>query len=295
MKIFLVWSGNRSFEIAKALHDFLPRMIQAIKPFFSHEIDKGAKWANEIETALEGTRFGIVCLTPDNLNSTWIHFETGALSKTKDALIWTYLSGLNKGDVPQPLGKFQHTVANKDETRKLLKIINKHLNEVGGESLPEPILDDAFEVYWPTLENKLDATMGLDTEEMRSDAVPRKQDAMLEEILELLRSQQRQWNQIEGNIVTIGAKKVSRVSFTIPLEPIGADGAIKKPVDLLFAYAEIFSDKLGGTTTRELGRDGIDVEISFSLPIDRKLLSEAFDIAASASGWRPVTFSMAKI
>ena len=93
MKIFLVWSGLRSFEIAKALNDFLPRMIQAIKPFFSHEIDKGAKWANEIDVALEGTRFGIVCLTPDNLQSTWIHYETGELSKTKNTLIWTYLSG----------------------------------------------------------------------------------------------------------------------------------------------------------------------------------------------------------
>lgn len=52
MKVFIVWSGTRSFEIAKALNDWLPRVIQAVKPFFSHEIEKGAKWACEIDAAL---------------------------------------------------------------------------------------------------------------------------------------------------------------------------------------------------------------------------------------------------
>ena len=183
MKIFLVWSGPRSFDIAKALNDFLPRMIQAVKPFFSHEIDKGAKWANEIGVALEGTRFGIVCLTPDNLQNTWIHYETGALSKTKDALIWTYLSGLNKADVPQPLGMFQHTLASKDETLKLLRTINKHLNDAGGESLKEEILKDNFTAFWPALEDRIRAAMNI-SEQARKERVPRNQEAVLEEILE---------------------------------------------------------------------------------------------------------------
>ena len=91
-------------------------------------MEKGVKWSGEIEAALEGTRFGIVCLTRENLTSTWIHYETGALSKTADALIWTYLSGLTSGDVPQPLGKFQHTFANdKEDTLKLLRTINSRL------------------------------------------------------------------------------------------------------------------------------------------------------------------------
>jgi hypothetical protein len=43
MKVFIVWSGTRSFEIAKALNDWLPRVIQAVKPFFSHEIEKASQ------------------------------------------------------------------------------------------------------------------------------------------------------------------------------------------------------------------------------------------------------------
>src|SRR5687767_9353244 len=125
MKIFLVWSGSRSFAIAKALHDWLPRMIQAVKPFFSDEMDKGAKWSTEIDANLEGTQFGLVCLTTENLDSTWVHFEAGALSKTPTASIWTYLSGIKSADVPQPLGKFQHTLNSKSDTFRLLKTINK--------------------------------------------------------------------------------------------------------------------------------------------------------------------------
>jgi TIR domain-containing protein len=113
MKIFLSWHGQRSRAIAEALNDWLRRVIQAVKPFYSPDIEKGAKWSSEIDSALEGTRFGIICLTPDNLDSTWIHYEAGALSKTKDALIWTFLHELTAGDVPQPLGKSQHTIAEK--------------------------------------------------------------------------------------------------------------------------------------------------------------------------------------
>ena len=119
MKIFISWSGNSSRLVAEALNDWLPRVIQAVKPFHSSEIDKGAKWSNEIDDALEGTHFGIICLTPDNLDSPWIHYEVGALSKeTKDSSIWTFLLQLKPSDVRQPLGKFQHTLAQKIDVFK---------------------------------------------------------------------------------------------------------------------------------------------------------------------------------
>src|SRR5258708_4089751 len=147
MKIFLSWHGARSRAVAEALNDWLRRVIQAVKPFYSPEIEKGAKWSSEIDSALEGTRFGIICLTPDNLDSTWIHYEAGALSKTKDALIWTFLHELDAGDVPQPLGKFQHTVAEKTDTFQLLRTINERLADVGGEPLNDALLTENFELF----------------------------------------------------------------------------------------------------------------------------------------------------
>ncbi len=151
MKIFLSWSGLRSRAVAKALNEWLPSVIQAVKPFYSSEIEKGSKWSKEIDDALDGTSFGIICLTPENLHSTWIHYETGALSKTQDTSIWTFLFGLTPTDVHFPLGKFQHTIAEKDDVLQLLKAINGKLEN----PLTDRILEENFELHWPNLEKKL--------------------------------------------------------------------------------------------------------------------------------------------
>jgi hypothetical protein len=189
MKIFISWSGARSRAIAEALNDWLRRVIQAVKPFYSPEIEKGAKWSNEVDAALEGTRFGIICLTPDNLESRWIHYEAGALSKTPDAIIWTFLHGIKPGDVPQPLGKFMATEARKDDMLKMLGAINKRLAEVGGEPVDSTVLGENFEVYWPKLEEKLKAVESGNEQDVT--APPLSEREVLSEILETVRGQQR--------------------------------------------------------------------------------------------------------
>lgn len=196
MKVFISWSGARSRNVAAALNDWLCRVIQAVQPFFSPEIEKGAKWSGELDAALEDTHFGIVCLTPDNLDSTWIHYEAGALAKTKDAMVWTFLHGITAGDVRQPLGRFQHTVAEKEDVLRLLMAINARLGEIGGSSLQSQLLRENFEIFWPMLEERLRAA-----ETIAPKAVPEKggkgkdgrRDVreILEEVLELLRNQER--------------------------------------------------------------------------------------------------------
>lgn len=196
MKIFVSWSGTSSRMVAEALSDWLQRVIQAVKPFYSPHIDKGAKWSNEIDGALEDTRFGIICLTPDNLKSTWIHYEAGALSKTKDASIWTFLLSLKPSDVKQPLGRFQHTLAEKADVLKLLKSINTKLVEVGIDSLKEVLLEEIFEESWPKLESKLQkaceeiSVSETSTNDSSAQNI-RNEGDKLDEILEILRNQQR--------------------------------------------------------------------------------------------------------
>jgi hypothetical protein len=183
MKIFLSHSGPRSRAVAEALSEWLPRVIQAVKPFFSPEIEKGSDWSAVLDAALKDTGFGIICLTPDNLRNHWIHFEAGALFKTQGAMIWTFLHGINHGDVEQPLGKYQHTVAEKEDVFRLLTSINGRL----AEPLPPAILKDAFEKNWQELAEDLKAA------ESKGDLAenPRKDRDILLEILETVRSQQR--------------------------------------------------------------------------------------------------------
>lgn len=85
MKVFISWSGNKSHHVALVFRDWLPSVIQSIKPYVSSEdIDKGARWSTDIATELENSTFGILCVTKDNINAPWLSFEAGALSKTMD-------------------------------------------------------------------------------------------------------------------------------------------------------------------------------------------------------------------
>ncbi len=81
-KVFLSWAGLKSKAIAEALHEWFPLVINAIKPWVSsRNIGPGARWNPSLASQLEGARMGILCLTPDALNSQWLRFEAGALSK----------------------------------------------------------------------------------------------------------------------------------------------------------------------------------------------------------------------
>jgi hypothetical protein len=182
--VFISWAGERSKRAAEALHEWLPIVLQSARPWMSTiTIDKGSRGLEEVVKALEGMKVGIICLTPENLTAEWILFEAGALSKTLDAKtrVCTYLlAGLLPQNVKQPLGMFQWTRADKDDTRKLVRAINKALDT---PPVPDANLDAAFEALWPRLEEKLSALPVTESivQEQRSA------DEMVAEILELNR------------------------------------------------------------------------------------------------------------
>ena len=127
MNIFLSWSGQTSRQIALALRDWLPKVIQAIDPWISSEdIEKGARWSAGVATELKATKAGVVCVTPDNQEAPWLNFEAGALSKTVDReMVCTYLFRLKPSEVTGPLAQFQHTLANKEDTLRMLATLNR--------------------------------------------------------------------------------------------------------------------------------------------------------------------------
>ncbi len=188
MKVFISWSGKTSKAIASALRAWLPVVIQAIEPWMSDEdIDKGKRWRTILDKELK-TDVGIICLTPDNLNAPFILFEAGAIAKSvEESYACTYLFHLKPGDIGEPLSAFHHTMMTKEDTKKLIKTLNKALKE---RALNDTVIDTAFESLWPDLEKKLAAI----PQESGETKPKRSNDEKIDEILLTVRNLQSAQN-----------------------------------------------------------------------------------------------------
>lgn len=186
LKIFISWSGDKSKKIAAIFKDWIPAVIQAAKPYFSpSDIDKGARWSNEIAKELEASRIGLICLTADNLDAPWLMFEAGALSKSMDkSRVCPMLFGVEPTDLAGPLVQFQAAPFSKDEVRKVMKTVNSQLGDL---SLEPNVMDSVFDKWWPDLEEKVNAVLTQaappqSTKGLRSDR------ELLEEVLKISRT-----------------------------------------------------------------------------------------------------------
>jgi TIR domain-containing protein len=183
MKVFISWSGERSRAVAEILRVWLPDVINFIEPWVSSEdIEKGARWGADLVQQLAATDIGIICLTPENINAPWIHFEAGALSKALDkSRVCVYLLQLRPSDLAGPLVQFQATEATQLDTLRLLRTLNSAL---GQNMRSDDQLQRAFEKWWPELQKKLlKIPNDLNMKPLRADR------EVLEEMLDLLRDQ----------------------------------------------------------------------------------------------------------
>lgn len=191
MRIFLSWSGENSpsHNIAKALHKWLPRVIQEVDPWLSsHDMDSGISWGSEVDKQLADIHFGILAITRSSMIAPWLIFEAGAISKHIDrSFVCPYLFDMKATDLEGPLSKLQCREANRDGTLLLLQTINKALSF--DRKLSNEVLKDQFEVWWPRLEQSLltiksqERTIrGTEQEKVRTDR------DLLEEMLTLVRT-----------------------------------------------------------------------------------------------------------
>jgi DNA-binding XRE family transcriptional regulator len=187
MRVFISWSGEHSGEVAKALQQWLPKVLQAVRPWLSSaSIDPGARWSDEVAGALEELNFGILCLTPENLTSAWLLFEAGALSKTvSESRVVPYLLGLAPRDLQGPLAQFQAVPADEAGTLRLLNSLNL---AAADKSVAEETLKETFELWWPKLSKRI-SDISRSPAAMSVSQPTRPVEDMIGEILELLRSQ----------------------------------------------------------------------------------------------------------
>ncbi|MEM9273968.1 MAG: type II toxin-antitoxin system Phd/YefM family antitoxin, partial [Cyanobacteria bacterium P01_F01_bin.143] len=126
-------------KISKKLEIFLKTVFSSATIFLSSKsITGGVLWNREIAEALMATDFGILCLTPDNIDSLWIHFEAGALSKHyNDARVIPLLFGVGPAAlVNTPLTQFQYVKADeiKQVRQKIVEQINRFVSQGNRDS-----------------------------------------------------------------------------------------------------------------------------------------------------------------
>lgn len=145
MRIFLSWSGELSKKIAEKLNKWLPYIIQSIEIFYSAEdIEKGEQWNEKLSSELDESDFGIVCLTSENINSPWIHFEAGALSRKLGSKVATVMFDADSCCIQGPLSRFQSTKFEEEDFYRLIATINKNIKN----PLEKDILKTVFEKMW---------------------------------------------------------------------------------------------------------------------------------------------------
>lgn len=222
MKVFFCWSGERSQAVAVTLSSWMRQVIQAIEPWISTETEKGTKWQQEIGDHLEEAKAGIVCLTRDNLDSNWIHFEAGALAKT--TRVFTFLLNLQSTDVKDPLAWFQWTKAEEGDTRKLMHDLDKLVGETEGRALGEKNINEIFDNNWPRLEEKLREISDKKKEKMPS----RTQEQILTETLESARFMIASQRTVTGELQELKTAIAGLVSAS---EILGTDRPTSKLTD----------------------------------------------------------------
>ena len=184
-KIFISWSGELSMKLAEAVRDWIPKVLQSVKPYFTpDDIEKGSRWTKEISGELAASQLGIICLTQENQHSPWILFEAGALSKNlEESKVCPILFNFETTELKGPLASFQATRFTKEDIKRLLESINNSCNE---SKLEQRTLYETFEMWWPKLEGTIKEILS----QAKSIAKPQKRSDrnILEEILDLTRS-----------------------------------------------------------------------------------------------------------
>jgi hypothetical protein len=188
VKVFISWSGLVSQQVAEVFREWLPSVIQAVTPYVSSEdIDKGARWSSDISSELEGSNFGIICVTRSNVVAPWLNFEAGALSKSFDSShVSPFLFSVDRSEVTGPLLQFQSTVYERNDVLKLVQSINGACDH----ALEVSRLEQIFDVWWPRLQSQLEP-LNSASESERETGPERPIRAVLAEVLDLVRSQQK--------------------------------------------------------------------------------------------------------
>lgn len=157
-KVFISWSGKNtaSFKVAKKLAEWLPMVLQETEPFMSDNIRSGTNPINQIMGNLANSKVGIICITKDNITSSWLNFEAGALNNVvtnQSGIVIPLLINITTDEFANcnsPIKNLQGKEFNNEDFKIVLKDINSCLespiSEKSLNSLYSRLEQDLFDV-----------------------------------------------------------------------------------------------------------------------------------------------------
>jgi hypothetical protein len=178
MRIFLSWSGERSKRAALGLKSLFEDVFtEGVDVFLSENIEAGETWARRLDSELDRSEFGVLCLTQENFQAPWLLFEAGAIAKKLGSVrVVPYLiDPLPAAADRSPLAQFQNVRATDEGTLRLLKSINA----VRANPLSDQRLEKSYKKWWEDFAKTL---KGLDSPPAR-ETVPQSDRELLETIL----------------------------------------------------------------------------------------------------------------
>jgi len=202
MKVFISWSGERSRSLAQALHGWLPLVLHYVKPWLSDaDVSAGDRWATVVAKELESSNFGVICVTPENLNSSWMLFEAGALAKSmQGSKVIPLLFSLEFSDVSGPLAQFQAKKCDRDGIDEVVSSINRACE--AGAQVPDERKIQLFSALWPELEKQFLAV----PHEAPTAKHMRPQHEILEELVSSVRGMDTSFRDLEAKFSGSGPR-----------------------------------------------------------------------------------------
>ncbi len=199
LKVFISWSGSPSKEVAELLSENLPSIINVIEPFMSQrDIGSGEQWSRRISAELDETSFGIFCLTRDNIDAPWLHFEAGAVSKLGGRVAGLLIGDLSPTDINNPLTQFQHRYFNERDFEKLILDINQTTD------FKDEIIRKSLRAQWGEVEQQYKDI--LKTKYTNSPVKRRSVDDFMKEVLLRIRNVEKEVSSISKPVSKLASK-----------------------------------------------------------------------------------------
>lgn len=191
MKVFISWSGDRSKSLAQAFREWLPLVLHYVEPWLSEaDIEAGERWAQSVAKELAASNFGIICVTSENINSPWVLFEAGALTKSLEtSRVIPLLLDLEFSDITGPLAQFQAKKLSRSGIGEVIQSIQK----AAEQPIPETRAKQLFEALWSEFEKKLGAI----PDHAPTERHMRPQHEILEELVASVRSLDSRIREVE--------------------------------------------------------------------------------------------------